>query len=117
MKTLIRRLLFLGAFAAPLINLAADKPADSGGKDPIVGKWKNIRSGTVMILSADGKAYEYKVNFSMHGKWECIDDKGLTRKYRVNWEKGLHVYDWHLDTEGNKIHGKNGKVASTRIVE
>ena len=110
MKTALQLMFLACITVAPIVASAEDK-------DPIVGRWKNVRSGCVMILSADGKAHEYKTNFSMNGKWECIDEKGITRKYRVNWEHGLHVYEWHLSTGGDKILGKDGKIASHRIKE
>ena len=117
MKSLSRSFLFILALAAPLCILTSHHATASDAKDPVVGRWKTIQTSCVLVLSADGKAHQYKVNFSLRGKWECIDDKSLTRKYRVNWENGLHVYEWRLEKDGNKLHGKDGKVIADRIKE
>jgi len=76
MKNLLRRLLFHRRADSSIVHFRRGQTAESKGTDPIVGKWKNVRSGCVMILSADGKAYEYKVNFKMHGNGSAPTTKG-----------------------------------------
>lgn len=82
--------------------------------DPVIGIWKWSNSEKPMTLSGKGIAE----NGARVGKWVCLYQSSVFRKYQITWSTDQYVDTLTLLRDGKELSGENqahAKLSLTRL--